>query len=117
MVLPNPFPHVPDGADSIPKDDVYVPDFIYTTFNAPSYHSALAEKLQYIHDSDIPRARLIEMVYKTVYTAAVQHKLNAAGEEMLHQTCDGIRKFETNYLNLNIYIFFNCLFIFSYHIK
>ena len=46
MVLPNPFPHVPDGADSIPKDDVYVPDFIYTTFNALSYHSEMAEKLQ-----------------------------------------------------------------------
>ena len=96
MVLPDPFPHVPEGADPIPIDDVYVPDFSYMTFNAPSYPSALAEKLLYIHDSYVPCGRLIEMVCKTVYTAAVQHKLNAAGEEMLHLTCDEKRKFENN---------------------
>ena len=69
-----------------------MPDFSYITFNAPSYHSALAEKLQYIHDdSDVPGGRLIEMVCKMGYMAAVQHKLNAAGEEMLHLIYDRIR--------------------------
>ena len=62
------------------------------TFNAPSFHSALAENLQYRYDdSDVPGGRLIEMVCKTAYTAAVQHKLNAAGEEMLHLISEGIR--------------------------